>query len=293
MAVISWGYKGPLYQENWARLASLGGDRYAVGPQANPFGVAAIAGSRRISIGAGTALASGVLCELASMEVIDLPVIDAGTSRFYLAALRRTWGKNPVSTLELIYHSAFANITVPAAPPATFPAAFTSTPGTVDDQPLAWVWYNGSNNTVQVFKVQELSIEKRLALLDSTVTRRLGSARRTNQIIVGSGTTWSDVATFTATASGALVVADWRIQFINGDSGADRVIRLRITVDGAQIGDDVRYDVPLVGGTAGLPGGYNEESRPAAGSHTWRLQATASVENAVYINQAVLTVTEA
>jgi hypothetical protein len=159
MAVISWGYSGPLYQENWARLASLGGDRYNVGPETNPFGVVAISGSRRISVGAGTALASGVLCELATMEVIDLPAIDAGTSRFYLAVLRRTWGESPVSTLELLYASATANVTVPTAPPASFPETFASTPGTMDDQPLAWVWYNGTNNTVAVFKLSGLTKE--------------------------------------------------------------------------------------------------------------------------------------
>jgi hypothetical protein len=72
-----------------------------------------------------------------------------------------------VSTLELIYASAATNVTVPTAPPASFPETFTSTPGTVDDQPLAWVWYNGSDNTVKVFKISTPSAEQRVAVVES------------------------------------------------------------------------------------------------------------------------------
>ena len=161
MPAISWGYNGPLYQENWARLAALMSARYVVDPDSgpNPFGVAGIDGSRRIAVGAGTALAAGVLCELTDTEVIDLPAVAAGTSRTYMVVLRRTWGETPASALELLYYSATANITPRDAKPTTLPASFQSVPGVVDDQPLAWVWFNGTDNTVQVFDLRTYTLD--------------------------------------------------------------------------------------------------------------------------------------
>lgn len=161
MPAISWGYNGPLYQENWAKLAARMGTRYVVDPDSglNPFGVTAIAGSRRISVGAGAALAAGVLCELPTAEVIDLPTVAAGVGRLHLVALRRTWGETPASTLELLYYGADSNLGPRASWPASYPATFRSEPGVVDDQPLAWVWYNGSNNTVQVSDLRTYTLD--------------------------------------------------------------------------------------------------------------------------------------
>lgn len=160
MAVTSWGYNGPLYQENWARLAAQMGVRHVVNPDSgtNPLRVAAIAGNRRISISPGSAVAAGVLVELDTAQVIDLEAlagIAVGVGRWYLVVLRRTWGEEPTSTIEAIYDRTTATITARTETPPTFPAAFRSEPGVVDDQPLAWVWFNGSNTNVQTFDLRK------------------------------------------------------------------------------------------------------------------------------------------
>lgn len=178
MPAISWGYNGPLYQENWARLASQMGIRHMVesGSGANPFGVTAIAGSRRISVEAGRAAAAGVLCELPIADVIDLPAIATGTSRIYLVVLRRTWGAAPASTLELLYHSAAANVNQPANFPEQMPTDFQATPGVIDDQALAWIWFNGSDNTVKVLDLRTFGLTDILkAITDAFAAEKTGT----------------------------------------------------------------------------------------------------------------------
>lgn len=120
---------------------------------------------------------------------------------------------------------------------------------------------------------------------------RLGSNRVTTRITVP-GNAWGDLVVVTASSSGALCVADWKAQFANANSGGNRVLSFRLLVDGVQVGSDIGYDVPLSSGLIGYSAAFDFESSPAAGSHVWRLQGNASTASAVYVNQAVLTVTE-
>ena len=120
---------------------------------------------------------------------------------------------------------------------------------------------------------------------------RLGSNRVTTRITVP-GNAWGDLLVVTASSSGALCVADWKVQFANANSGATRVLSFRLLVDGVQVGSDIGYDVPLSSGLIGYSAAFDFESSPVAGSHVWRLQGNASTASAVYVNQAVLTVTE-
>jgi hypothetical protein len=107
------------------------------------------------------------------------------------------------------------------------------------------------------------------------------------------GTAYTDLCTVTAVSNGGQVAADWNAVAFNGASGSDRSIAWRVLCDGAVIG-------PVSAGTQAVPvagsprvfAGYKVRSTPAAGSHTWKLQISASAASSVYAEYATMTVTE-
>ncbi|TFD41758.1 hypothetical protein E3T37_03645 [Cryobacterium sp. TMT2-10] len=107
------------------------------------------------------------------------------------------------------------------------------------------------------------------------------------------GTAYTDLTTLTATSYGGQVIVDWDAVAFNGSSGLDRAVIFRVVCDGVAIGL-----VPAGSTTIPLSGlsrvyfGYKAWSTPPAGSHTWKLQVTASAASAVFVEGAAMTVTE-
>lgn len=106
------------------------------------------------------------------------------------------------------------------------------------------------------------------------------------------GSTWTPLCTVTARSNGGQVLVDWDAVAYNGNSGSDRTVSWRVLCDGVLIGvTSGGQNVPL----AGQPrvfAGYKARSTPAAGGHTWVLQALASAASAVFVESATMTVTE-
>lgn len=151
MAITSAGYAGTVNDAQWARLARYHGSGYAVRDRAS-FACAVIGTSRTFSVSAGEACAFGIL-DTNDAPVTLAPTLPASGGRWYLIALRRTW-LSKVSALVIIPHTT-TTTTVPTAAPTTLPAN-NSAPGSVDDQPLFFVWANATTTSTLVVDLREL-----------------------------------------------------------------------------------------------------------------------------------------
>lgn len=107
------------------------------------------------------------------------------------------------------------------------------------------------------------------------------------------GTAWTDLAVVTAVSQGREVVATAFAWAFNGSSGADRQIAYRIVCDTAVITPELAgaQQVPLAGAPRvhSVMGG---RSTPTKGTHTWKLQISASAASAVFSEASMLTITE-
>lgn len=103
--------------------------------------------------------------------------------------------------------------------------------------------------------------------------------------------TWTDIVTVTGTSTGGECVARFDGSAFNGNSGADRTLDWRVVCDGVFVGGFVNIDLALANlrpvTKFGAP-----SSTPTAGSHTWKLQATPSAANTIYIDSARLIIVE-
>lgn len=119
----------------------------------------------------------------------------------------------------------------------------------------------------------------------------LGDAHMPTSVVVAAFPNFTDLATVTATSSGGECMARMTSMAYNGASGADRTITWRVLCDGAEIGSFPAVSLPL----ANLPrvtraGAF--ASTPAAGAHTWKLQASGSAASSVVVDTGLLTVVE-
>lgn len=115
------------------------------------------------------------------------------------------------------------------------------------------------------------------------------------QIILN--TAWTDLVTQTVTTKGGAVVAHAAMVAYNAGSGADRQIAYRIICDGVAFS-------PVLAGVQAIPlnhGGVAYPRMPstifgngvlAAGSHIFKLQASASAQPAIYVETAQMTIIE-
>lgn len=103
---------------------------------------------------------------------------------------------------------------------------------------------------------------------------------------------WTDIASGTGTSTGLPCVVRWTGSASNGNSGTDRTMSWRVVIDGVtELGTIAGVSMPL----ANLPriskgGAYR--STPAAGSHTWKLQANGSAASSVIVDHGQLHVVE-
>jgi len=149
-------------------------------------------------------------------------------------------------------------------------------------------------NPIYVHRVDSVTLERSVGSGFRVVaaTRR-GSARLASQPVVAATPSWTTLATVTATTLGGACVADVFANLANANSGANRVGSLQVTIDGVAIGPAIiDFTLPNVSAPAPYAASYSWESTPAAGAHTWVLQANGSAGSSVSALQAVITVTE-
>lgn len=121
--------------------------------------------------------------------------------------------------------------------------------------------------------------------------RTLGAASVTGPVIVPQSPTYADVVSVTAVSHGGVCEVDWRATIYNGLSGANRVVALRVVVDGVVIGTVLNLDVSTAI-TQGDVASFLASSTPAAGTHTWKLQMNCSAAAACGFKNSTIKVTE-
>jgi hypothetical protein len=105
---------------------------------------------------------------------------------------------------------------------------------------------------------------------------------------------WTDVLTVAGSSSGGPVAVRWVGAVFNGSSGADRTASYRLTCDGSVISApaiDTTFAV-ILAGVPRIPHGQAIVHTPAAGAHTWVLQANASAGVTTISELATLVVVE-
>lgn len=136
MAISSVGYAGTVGDAQWAEMVPrAGGVFYSVEDYAS-FRVTAAAGTRTIQVAAGKAAGAGIYDQSNAVETRALGSVPSGV-RYDLVVLRRTWA----TKLSEI-------VVIPGGSAAALPGRNT-TPGTVDDQPLALVRVAAGSTTIQ------------------------------------------------------------------------------------------------------------------------------------------------
>jgi hypothetical protein len=144
------GYSGPVSNEEWSVFAGNMASPYAVLPdEDDPYGDPSLSfrpsilsgSARTVRIGPGRAFGAGVIDT--NDDYIDVSLPDPGGSgfRWYLVALRRTWGATNASSIVYIQGGS-------SAATALVPNNRAKGPGIQDDQPLALVLCKGGEATI-------------------------------------------------------------------------------------------------------------------------------------------------
>lgn len=105
---------------------------------------------------------------------------------------------------------------------------------------------------------------------------------------------WSDLLVVTATSLGGEVTVSYNVTLVNANSGAHRSAAIRVTCDGAEV-DAWAFTCPwLTGIQVPTFPSLSVPHTPAAGSHTWKIQAQAGVGEAssVQIIKGSVVITE-
>jgi hypothetical protein len=105
---------------------------------------------------------------------------------------------------------------------------------------------------------------------------------------------WSDLLVVTATSLGGEVTVSYKVTLVNANSGAHRSAAIRVTCDGAEV-DAWAFTCPwLTGIQVPTFPALDVSHVPAAGAHTWKIQAQAGVGEAssVQIIKGSIVVTE-
>lgn len=173
-----------------------------------------------------------------------------------------------------------------AATPA--PPALSRVENGAWDLPLYQVTVPASSGTPLV-----IADERVWAQVDRTIGERFLS---TPSVLLLSGTPiWDTLGggfPLTGVTDGGPVICRWELTAFNGASGADRTIDVRVICDGVMIGTGLTGMSIILAGAPRTPRVQTENHTPAAGLHTWHLQAKASAASSVYIETSRLIVIE-
>jgi len=155
----SVGFDGPMYEDGWAKLAAMIGQRFSVGGPTD-WQVAQVTGTRQVSVAAGAGFATGIRSSTAGSTLLTVPQPTFG--RWDLLVCRRNWnpntatGETPASFVLIPGDTTGTTsaATVPTRAPTSYPAGYNDNPGTLVDQPLAWVWTRNSDTSMAVFDLR-------------------------------------------------------------------------------------------------------------------------------------------
>ena len=126
--INSFGYAGTIGPNDvWAAAQAILGARYTVAGAGDARVTPVSGGTRQVTVAAGSIGGYGVLDQITSDVTVQLPTVASGTEWFLIVA-RRTWGVTQATSLTYI----------DAGTTPSLPTRNTS-PGTIDDQPLALV----------------------------------------------------------------------------------------------------------------------------------------------------------
>lgn len=138
MAITSIGYDGTITESQWALMSQHMGTPYAVaGP--NDFAVTSNVGATlTVNVATGTVYGYGVMDTNTAQAPIALAAIASGT-RWDLIALRRNWtNPTPGGASSIVAITGGATQVLPSR---------NTTPGNIDDQPLALVQVTAGQTT--------------------------------------------------------------------------------------------------------------------------------------------------
>lgn len=161
MAITSVGYDGTVNEAQWGALTTFLGTTYAV-QGANDLAVTANGGATlTCNIAAGTAFGYGILDVSSTAASVTFATVVSGT-RWDLVALRRDWtNPTPGGTSSFVVITGSATQVVPTR---------NTTPGTLDEQPLALVQLTAGNPVptavvdLRIFASKTLTTASLLAL---------------------------------------------------------------------------------------------------------------------------------
>lgn len=145
MAITLWGVQGTVNEVQWAKLATGLSQKYTL-VSGNPI----TASGRTLTITPRLSVGCGVAVENSTNESVVTPVPTTG--QWFLLCLRRVWGASRGASYVLVNGPTTADA-VQAAPPTTLPGTRNSTPGVMDDEPVAWVHARASTTTLNIFQM--------------------------------------------------------------------------------------------------------------------------------------------
>lgn len=166
MVMTNAGFDGTVDEQQFARMMNIGaGEGVDV---AGSWAVTQGSG-RQVSVAAqnGWAFSSGVVSRETVALTASVPTPTQGA--WHLVVRRIDWTSGTSTSgvsIALVPGLSIASTTAPTQPPSTFPVGRNVNPGTLYDQPLAWVFVQSVNTTLTIFDLRSLPLPGRLALLE-------------------------------------------------------------------------------------------------------------------------------
>lgn len=145
MAQTSFGWKGTVSEVQWAQLGSVMGQ----GPCVLKVGdarVTQVAGTRAVTVAAGSVFGDGVLTTLSSAEQVALPAPTNG--QWFLLVLNRVWSTK--ATILMLRNGPTTATATSGLVPSNYPASTATSPGGSSDVPVAWLWGNSTGTAVTI-----------------------------------------------------------------------------------------------------------------------------------------------
>lgn len=151
MAIVTAGFQGSVSEVQWGKINSVPDRKYRLIAGTPVRGAA----TRQVIVDPRGSVGCGVLVENTTAETLSAPAVGAGTGRWYLLVLRRTWGTSRGAAYLLLEGDATANA-VQSVMPNAFPASRQESPGLVDDEPVAWVHIRSGTSVPKIWNLMRL-----------------------------------------------------------------------------------------------------------------------------------------
>lgn len=145
--IDSAGYEGTVDEPEWSDLlASAGGRQYSVAGAGDWKVTPGTGADRQVQIAAGRGFGYGVRDVSDAVENLTLPASSSGTV-WHLIAARRDWGANETTF-----------VSIPGSSSKQIPSARETSPGSVDEQPIALVPVVAGQSTIAAGNIVDLRV---------------------------------------------------------------------------------------------------------------------------------------